>query len=267
MYPSCGQTTLAETSKPMLQEISPNTTPAPEAMPAHKLELEPVNPTPQQPADHRQCCPIAGDRYMERFLHKQVNQTLADKDRCATVRDETTMEADADSLRTNSAPEDPNVILEQIEPPRPATPAPEPGDDLPPGEPMDIDLAQIWRDLTGMQVGMDEEEDTLEMVLQWMHAPGQTTKATPTAPKKTTQTKGQQVSKVTTKIAAPTTPPKLEPHHDTSALWANEVMCIGEAHAGNEKSIQVPYTFINGHTKTGDRALLNSGAMDNFIDQ
>ena len=90
---------------------------------------------------------------------------LADRDKCATMCDETkeeAMEVDADSLKTNSAPEDPNVILEQIEPPKPDTPTLEPEDNLPPGEPMDVDLVQIWYDLTGMQVGNDKDESTLE---------------------------------------------------------------------------------------------------------
>ena len=48
------------------------------------------------------------------------------------------MEVDANSLKTNNTPEDPSMILEQIEPPRPTTPAPEPEDDLPPGEPVKV---------------------------------------------------------------------------------------------------------------------------------
>ena len=96
------------------------------------------------------------------------------------------MELDVDSLKTNSTPEDPNVILEKIEPPRPTTPQPEPKSDLPPGEPIDIDLVQIWHDLTGMQVGNDKYEDALKMAPQWMCAPGQTTRTTPVKSKATT---------------------------------------------------------------------------------
>ena len=106
---------------------------------------------------------------MEQFLHKQVNQTLANRDKCATVRNETqeeAMEVDTDSLKMNSVPEDPSVILERIELPRPATLQPEPENDLPPGEPMDVDLTQIWRDLTGMKVGDNKDEDTLKTAPQ-----------------------------------------------------------------------------------------------------
>ena len=69
------------------------------------------------------------------------------------------------------------------------------------------------------------------------------------------------------KTMAPMTQSKLEPHHDDNTLWANEVMCVGEAYIKNEKSVQVPYTFINGHERTKEHALLDSGATDNFIDQ
>ena len=81
---------------------------------------------------------------MEQFLHRQINQELAKRDRCVTVHDETQEEAievDADSLKANSVLEDPNVILEQIEPLRPAML--EPRDKLPSGEPMEVNLMQV----------------------------------------------------------------------------------------------------------------------------
>ena len=128
---------------------------------------------------------------------------------------------------------------------------------------MDVDLAQIWYNLMGMQVGTNEDEDALEMAPQWMRAPGQTTRTTPTAPKETTRAKKQTAHPT----IAPTMPSKPEPHQGVNALWANEVMCIGEAHTNDPKSVQVPYTFTNGHMTTEEHALLDSGATDNFIDK
>ena len=152
MYLNYGQTAPTRTTTSTPQKANPNTTPLGimATLIMQEPEVEPVNPTPPQPTGQKQCHPIAGDRYVERFLHKQVNQTLADRDRHTTVHNETqeeAMEVDTNSLKTNSVPEDPSVILEQIEPPRPATPMPEPEDDLPPGEPMDINLTQIWYNL------------------------------------------------------------------------------------------------------------------------
>ena len=132
---------------------------------------------------------------------------------------------------------------------------------------MDIDIMQIWCDLTGMKVGNDEDEDALKIAPQWMHAPGQITRTTPAKSEVTTHAGKTSNATTCPATAVPTTPSKPEPHQEVNMLWANKVMCIGEAYNDNRNSVYVPYAFTNNCMTTTEHALLNSGATDNFIDQ
>ena len=169
------------------------------------------------------------------------------------------MEVDADSLKTNSTPEDPRVILEQIEPPKPSTTIPEPEDDLPPGEPMEADLIQVWYNLTGIKVGSNEDND-LKTAPQWMCASGQVTKEITH-----TRIRKQTNKMLTMPVKAPATPPKPKACQEEDELWAAKAMCIDEAYI-SRNSITLSCAFTNNQETTMECALLDSGATDNFVD-